>query len=113
MTWGVRVQVSLVHFDFSQVFKKEKEESNLMIFLVEESEGITKLICVILGALTVLLVMVIIGLVVKVRKLQTGTFSMFLSVLYLVLLQVLKVVSICWKNTKLINELTRYFVSVT
>ncbi|KAM9335982.1 uncharacterized protein ABDE67_020985 isoform 2-T2 [Symphorus nematophorus] len=36
----------------------------------EESDGITKLTSVILGALTVLLVMVIIGLVVKNRKLQ-------------------------------------------
>ena len=84
-----------------------------MICLAVDCDRITMLTSVILAALTVLLVMVIIGLVVKVRKLQTGTFSKFLSVLYLALFQVLKVVSICWKNTKLINELTRYFVSVT
>ncbi|XP_049425532.1 uncharacterized protein LOC125884497 [Epinephelus fuscoguttatus] len=39
---------------------------------VKESDGIAKLTCVILGALTVVLVMVIIGLVVKNRKLQTA-----------------------------------------
>ena len=36
---------------------------------------------VILGALTVVIVLIIIGLVVKVRKLQTGTFSVTVSVL--------------------------------
>lgn len=42
-----------------------------MIFPVEES-GVIKLTTVILGGLSVLLVMVIIGLVVQNRKLQTG-----------------------------------------
>ena len=37
---------------------------------------------VILGALTVVIVLIIIGLVVKVRKLQTGTFSVTVSVLF-------------------------------
>ncbi|XP_051231382.1 uncharacterized protein LOC127349561 isoform X2 [Dicentrarchus labrax] len=38
----------------------------------KESDGIAKLVIVILGSLTVVLVMVIIGLVVKNRKLQTA-----------------------------------------
>ncbi|XP_051231369.1 uncharacterized protein LOC127349551 [Dicentrarchus labrax] len=38
----------------------------------EESDGIAKLVIVVLGSLTVVLVMVIIGLVVKNRKLQTA-----------------------------------------
>ena len=37
---------------------------------------------VILGALTVVLVLVVVGLVLKVRKLQTGTFSVTVSVLF-------------------------------
>ncbi|XP_067435992.1 uncharacterized protein [Thunnus thynnus] len=37
-----------------------------------ESDGITKLMSVILGGLTILLVMIIIGLVVKIRKFQTA-----------------------------------------
>ncbi len=45
-----------------------------MIHLLDESDGITKLTSVILGALTVCLVMVVIGLIVKIKKLQTGTF---------------------------------------
>ncbi len=45
-----------------------------MIRLLDESDGMTKLTIVILGALTVCLVTVIIGLVVKIKKLQTGTF---------------------------------------
>ena len=44
-----------------------------MIFLVEECDETTKLTSVILAGLTVFLVMVIIGLLVKVRKLKTGT----------------------------------------
>uniref|UniRef100_A0A4W6CWM0 Ig-like domain-containing protein n=1 Tax=Lates calcarifer TaxID=8187 RepID=A0A4W6CWM0_LATCA len=43
---------------------------NLMIFLVEEPDGIAKLTSMILGAVTVFLVMVVIGLAVK-----TGTFQ--------------------------------------
>ena len=50
-----------------------KLDSNLMISLVGESGGIAMLTSVIVGALTFVLVLVIIGLVVKVRKLQTGT----------------------------------------
>ena len=42
------------------------------------------LTCVILGALTVVLVLVVIGLVVKVRKLQTGTFSVTDSIFFTV-----------------------------
>ncbi|XP_044197604.1 uncharacterized protein LOC122973875 [Thunnus albacares] len=38
----------------------------------EESDGITKLMSVILGGLTVFLIMVVIGLVVKIKKLQTA-----------------------------------------
>ena len=53
-----------------------------MIFLVEESDATTKLTSVILAGLTVFLVMVIIGLLVKVRKLKTGTFSKLLCVSY-------------------------------
>uniref|UniRef100_A0A671XUF2 Ig-like domain-containing protein n=1 Tax=Sparus aurata TaxID=8175 RepID=A0A671XUF2_SPAAU len=40
-------------------------------FLVGESDGIAMLTSVILGALTVVLVLVIVGLAVKIRKLQT------------------------------------------
>ncbi|XP_034713259.1 uncharacterized protein LOC117935231 [Etheostoma cragini] len=47
-------------------------KSNLMIFIIAESDGTAKLMSGILGALTVLLVMIIIGLVVKNRKLQTA-----------------------------------------
>ncbi|XP_067436136.1 uncharacterized protein [Thunnus thynnus] len=46
-------------------------ESDLSIFLVEESEAITKLMSVILGGVTAFIVMVVIGLVVKIKKLQT------------------------------------------
>ncbi|XP_042258034.1 uncharacterized protein LOC121889876 [Thunnus maccoyii] len=49
-----------------------KVESDLSIFLVEESDGITKLMSVILGGLTVFLIMVVIGLVVKIKTLQTA-----------------------------------------
>ena len=52
---------------------KGKKKSNLMIVFVGESDGTAKLMIVILGGVTVVLVTVIIGLVVKVRKLQTGT----------------------------------------
>ncbi|XP_073330774.1 uncharacterized protein [Pagrus major] len=48
------------------------KDSNLTISLVGESDRIAKLTSVILGGLTVVLVLVIIGLVVKVRKLQTA-----------------------------------------
>uniref|UniRef100_A0A3B4Y2P0 Uncharacterized protein n=1 Tax=Seriola lalandi dorsalis TaxID=1841481 RepID=A0A3B4Y2P0_SERLL len=47
---------------------------NCWLFLVEEPDGITKLTAVILAFVTVFL-MVIIGLAVKYRKLQTGTFE--------------------------------------
>ena len=52
-----------------------KLDSNLMISLVGESGGIAMLTSVIVGALTVFLILVIIisGLVVKVRRLQKGT----------------------------------------
>lgn len=43
-----------------------------MIFVVEEGDGITNPMSVILGGLTVFFVTVIIGLVVKVKKLQTA-----------------------------------------
>ncbi|KAG7999458.1 hypothetical protein GBF38_000347 [Nibea albiflora] len=45
----------------------------------EDPDGITKLTSVILGGLTVFLLMVIIGLVVKIRKLQTGWISVSAS----------------------------------
>uniref|UniRef100_A0A4W6CX09 Ig-like domain-containing protein n=1 Tax=Lates calcarifer TaxID=8187 RepID=A0A4W6CX09_LATCA len=45
---------------------------NLMIFLVEELDGIAKLTSMILGAVTVFLVMVVIGLAVKYRKRETA-----------------------------------------
>ncbi|KAL7375485.1 hypothetical protein ABVT39_018302 [Epinephelus coioides] len=45
----------------------------------KESEGIAKLSSVILGALTVVLVIVIVGLIVKNRKLQTGWISVSVS----------------------------------
>ncbi len=61
---------------------KSQKESNLIICLLDESDGITKLTSVILGALTVCLVTVVIGLVVKIRKLQTGTFSKLLSLFH-------------------------------
>lgn len=58
-----------------------------MIFLVEQSDGIAKVENVVLGVLTVFFVMVIIGLVVKNRKLQTGTFfKVAVPILHLVLL---------------------------
>ena len=53
-----------------------KLDSNLTISLVGESGGIAMLTSVIVGALTVFLILVIIiisGLVVKVRRLQKGT----------------------------------------
>lgn len=56
-----------------------------MICLVDESAG-AKLTSVILGSLIVFLLMVIIGLVVKILKLQTGTLSDTVSVLHLLLL---------------------------
>ena len=56
----------------------------MLNFLVGESDGIAMLTSVILGALTVVLVLVVVGLVVKVRKLQTGTFSVTVSILLLV-----------------------------
>uniref|UniRef100_A0A4W6CWC6 Ig-like domain-containing protein n=1 Tax=Lates calcarifer TaxID=8187 RepID=A0A4W6CWC6_LATCA len=49
-----------------------KIEFNLMIFLVEELDGIAKLTSMILGAVTVFLVMVVIGLAVKYRKRETA-----------------------------------------
>uniref|UniRef100_A0A4W6D5V8 Ig-like domain-containing protein n=1 Tax=Lates calcarifer TaxID=8187 RepID=A0A4W6D5V8_LATCA len=49
-----------------------KIEFNLMIFLVEEPDGIAKLTSMILGAVTVFLVMVVIGLAVKYRKRETA-----------------------------------------
>ena len=73
---------------------KLKLDSNLMISLVGESDGIAMLTSVILGALTVVLVLVIIGLVVKVRKLQTGTFSVTMSCCQWKFFYIL---SICWK----------------
>uniref|UniRef100_A0A4W6D5K9 Ig-like domain-containing protein n=1 Tax=Lates calcarifer TaxID=8187 RepID=A0A4W6D5K9_LATCA len=48
------------------------EEFNLMIFLVEEPDGIAKLTSMILGAVTVFLVMVVIGLTVKTGTFQTA-----------------------------------------
>ena len=56
-----------------------KLDSNFMTSLVGESNGTAMLTSVILGALTVVLVLVIVGLVVKVRKLETGTFSVTMS----------------------------------
>lgn len=41
-------------------------------------EGIVKLTSVILGGLTVLLTMVVIGLIVKIKKHQKGTFTVLL-----------------------------------
>ncbi|XP_067436962.1 uncharacterized protein, partial [Thunnus thynnus] len=55
---------------------KAKVESDLSIFLEEESDGITKLMSVILGGLTVFLIIVVIGLVVKIKKLQTVSCQM-------------------------------------
>lgn len=43
-----------------------------MICLVEVFDGNTEQMSVILGALIIFLVMVVIGLVVKIRKLHTG-----------------------------------------
>ncbi|XP_078147996.1 uncharacterized protein LOC144543568 [Centroberyx gerrardi] len=40
--------------------------------LVEKPDGITSLACVFLGGVTVLLIMIIIGLVLKIRQLQTA-----------------------------------------
>ncbi|KAM7366047.1 hypothetical protein PAMP_015516 [Pampus punctatissimus] len=53
----------------------------------EESDGITKMTSVILGCVTVFLVMVVIGLVVKIRKLQTGCISVSASEFYTVDIQ--------------------------
>ena len=57
-----------------------------IIFLVEESDENTRLMSVILGGLAVFLLMVIIGLVVKIMKFQTGTCESYCIFLYLVLL---------------------------
>ena len=46
-----------------------------MFLIVGESDGVAKLPIVILGGVTVVLVMIIIGLAVKNWKLQTGTVS--------------------------------------
>nr|XP_029138093.1 uncharacterized protein LOC110002639 [Labrus bergylta] len=54
-----------------KVFKR-KMYSDTMIFLVEECGGAATLVSMILGALTLLLVMVVIGLGAKIRKLQTA-----------------------------------------
>ena len=75
-----------------------KLDSNLRISRVGESDGIAMLTSVILGALTVVLVLVIIGLVVKVRKLQTGTFSVTMSCCQWKFFYIL---SICWKTDQM------------
>nr|XP_020516467.1 uncharacterized protein LOC110005458 [Labrus bergylta] len=51
---------------------KRKLYSDTMIFHVEECDGAATLVSMILGALTLLLVMVVIGLGAKIRKLQTA-----------------------------------------
>uniref|UniRef100_A0A3Q3E4D4 Ig-like domain-containing protein n=1 Tax=Labrus bergylta TaxID=56723 RepID=A0A3Q3E4D4_9LABR len=52
--------------------KGSNEYSDTMIFLVEECDGAATLVSMILGGLTLLLVMVVIGLGAKIRKLQTA-----------------------------------------
>uniref|UniRef100_A0A8D0ALW8 Immunoglobulin domain-containing protein n=1 Tax=Sander lucioperca TaxID=283035 RepID=A0A8D0ALW8_SANLU len=47
------------------------QDSNSVICLVEESDGMTNFLIVILGVLTVFLTIVVIVLAVKIRKLQT------------------------------------------
>ena len=54
----------------------------MLNFLVGDSDGIAMLTSVILGALTVVLVLVVFGLVVENSKLQTGTFSVTVSLLF-------------------------------
>ena len=59
------------------------------------------LTCVILGALTVVLVLVVIGLVVIVSKLQTGTFSVTDSILSPV--EMILTFSVCWKTDQMFS----------
>uniref|UniRef100_A0A671Y114 Ig-like domain-containing protein n=1 Tax=Sparus aurata TaxID=8175 RepID=A0A671Y114_SPAAU len=67
---------------FLNIKKVDSSDSGLYycgFFISGESDGIAMLTGVILGALTVVLVLVVFGLVVENRKLQTGTFSNLLS----------------------------------
>uniref|UniRef100_A0A3Q3LCS4 Immunoglobulin domain-containing protein n=1 Tax=Mastacembelus armatus TaxID=205130 RepID=A0A3Q3LCS4_9TELE len=78
---------------------KGKTKSNMIIFLVAESDGTSKLISVILGGVTVSLVVLIIGLTVQNRKLQRGTFQSYCLYIYftLLLLEILLHLSQCAK----------------
>uniref|UniRef100_A0A8C4GZS9 Immunoglobulin V-set domain-containing protein n=1 Tax=Dicentrarchus labrax TaxID=13489 RepID=A0A8C4GZS9_DICLA len=54
------------------LIKRQIKECNSTMFLVEEPDGMTTLMSVILGGLTAVLTIVIIVLAVKIRKLQTA-----------------------------------------
>lgn len=81
------------------------------MFLVEESDETAKLIIQILGGLTVFLVTVIVVLVVKNRKRQTGTSWAWLDILFLVSIW-FPYISV-WKYAFRLNIITARFINTT
>uniref|UniRef100_A0A3Q3LCX5 Uncharacterized protein n=1 Tax=Mastacembelus armatus TaxID=205130 RepID=A0A3Q3LCX5_9TELE len=68
------VFLKIKHVDLSDSgLHQMKTECKAIISILDESDRRINLITVILGSLTVLLTIVIVGLAVKIRKLQTGT----------------------------------------
>uniref|UniRef100_A0A3Q3L1Z0 Immunoglobulin domain-containing protein n=1 Tax=Mastacembelus armatus TaxID=205130 RepID=A0A3Q3L1Z0_9TELE len=81
---------------FNTAFKLQNFIVITFIFSPAESDGTSKLISVILGGVTVSLVVLIIGLTVKNRKLQRGTFQSYCLLYFtLLLLEILLHLSQC------------------